>query len=263
MISEFFKPETIEEALALKEKYGDKIAYLGGGTKINNTEKEPHPTMVISLERLNFKDISKKGAHLHIGAGVTLQELIDSPKIPEPLRLSAGHTPSRNIRNMATVGGDVGSGSSDASLVPCLMALGAQLETAPRGNLNMETYLAGSRRDLITAVQVPVETPPCVVERISQHVCGPALISVAVACRGKPKGTSTLSIVVGTVKDRVIRLKAVEEGINDGSLSSVEAIQEAVSEQVFPDGEDDQSLNYRRYLCGVVVADCILRCQNL
>lgn len=264
MIAEFFKPETIEEALALKKQYGKAVYYLGGGTKINNQAMAPHPEMVISLAGLSLTRIEKKGQKLRIGAGVTLQALIDSqnPTLPEPLRLAAGHTVSRNIRNMATVGGDIASGSSDAALVPFFMAVGAQLEIAPQGAMELETYLNGERQELITAVTMPAPIPPCVVERISQHVCGPALISVAVALEKRQNGAEKYTIIVGTVRDRIMRLREVEQALAAGTLTDPETIQTAVSRSVFPNGEEDQSLNYKRYLCGVVVADSIQRCRT-
>ena len=60
---------------------------------------------IIGIEQLKLNEISKTRSELSIGAGVTIQELIDSPEIPDQLTTAAMHFVNRNIRNIATIGG--------------------------------------------------------------------------------------------------------------------------------------------------------------
>ena len=100
MIQEFFKPQTIAEAVALKEKLKNEAVFMAGGTDVNCTDSKYETEKVIGIEQLKLNKISRTDEALSIGAGVTIQELIDSPKIPDPLTTAAGHFVNRNIRNM-------------------------------------------------------------------------------------------------------------------------------------------------------------------
>ena len=118
MIQEFFKPQTMTEAVALKDKYRDEAVFIAGGTDVNCTASKYEIEKVIGIEQLKLNSISKTAEALSIGAGVTIQELIDSPIIPDQLTIAAEHFVNRNIRNMATVGGNIASNHTTSNLIP-------------------------------------------------------------------------------------------------------------------------------------------------
>ena len=128
MIQDFFKPQTIAEALKLKQKFKDEAVFMAGGTDVNCTDSKYEIEKVIGIEQLKLNKISKTQSELSIGAGVTIQELIDSPKIPDQLKTAAGHFINRNIRNIATIGGNIASNNSASNLIPILVALDAELK---------------------------------------------------------------------------------------------------------------------------------------
>ena len=99
MIQEFFKPQTVAEAVTLKEKYKDKAVFIAGGTDVNCRDASSEVEKVIGIEQLKPNAISIRDEALFIGAGVTIQDLIDSPKVPEQLSKAAGHVVNCNIRN--------------------------------------------------------------------------------------------------------------------------------------------------------------------
>ena len=126
MIQEFFKPQTIAEAVELKEKFKDKVVFMAGGTDINCTDSKYEIEKVIGIEQLKLNEISKTPGELLIGAGVTIQELLDSPKIPDQLATAARHFVNRNIRNIATIGGNIASNHTTSNLIPILIGLDAE-----------------------------------------------------------------------------------------------------------------------------------------
>src|SRR5210317_174257 len=121
MIQEFFKPQTIVEAVELKEKLQNEAVFMAGGTDVNCTDSNYEIETVIGIEQLKLDAISKTPSELSIGAGVTIQELIDSPKMPDQLTIAAGHFVNRNIRNIATIGGSIASNNSTSNLIPILI----------------------------------------------------------------------------------------------------------------------------------------------
>ena len=128
MIQEFFKPQTIADAVKLKEKYKDEAVFMDGGTDVNCPGSKYEIEKVIGIEQLKLNQISKTQGKLSIGAGVTIQELIDSPKIPDQLTTAARHFVNRNIRNICTTGGNIASNNSTSNLIPILIALDAELK---------------------------------------------------------------------------------------------------------------------------------------
>ncbi len=118
------------EAVALKDKHKDEAVFMAGGTDVNCRDTAGAVAMVIGIEQLKLNKISKSDQALSIGAGVTIQELIDSPKIPDQLTIAAAHFVNRNIRNIATIGGNIASNHTTSNLIPMLIALDAELKLA-------------------------------------------------------------------------------------------------------------------------------------
>ena len=75
MIHEFFKPQTMAEAVALKDKYKDEAVFMAGGTDVNCRDAAGAVEKVIGIEQLKLNKISRTDEALSIGAGVTIQEI--------------------------------------------------------------------------------------------------------------------------------------------------------------------------------------------
>ena len=87
-----------------------------------------HPIGYVSIRRiaeLNKIEIVPNG--LRIGGGVVIARLLDNPLINTiPLLGRAARAfGTRQVRNRGTVGGNIASGLSDRTLLPCLLVLNA------------------------------------------------------------------------------------------------------------------------------------------
>jgi putative selenate reductase FAD-binding subunit len=256
MIKEVFKPTSLEEAVKLK---GESIYYLSGGTQINWTsaqtarelEGKPAIEKVILVQDLLSKKIKKQGSTLFIGAGITLQELIDAVKTPEVLKKAAGYIASRNIRNMATLGGNIAANRPDSYIIPCLMALKAEVKTADAGIMNVETYITQEKNDLIKEIILPKVEGVCLID-VALKSSG-AYPSVTGAVRVSDKEAV---VVLGCVSDHVIRLKQIEPGIMDGSLSG-DNLAAAVANGINPQSDLLGSTAYKKYISGSMIAHLV------
>jgi CO/xanthine dehydrogenase FAD-binding subunit len=128
MVEQFHKPTTIQEALSLKRRLATRAVFLAGGTLANAKDCPVRPEHWISLAGLKLDRVDLRRGDLVIGALCTLQRLIEDARTPVPLQAAAAQIMSRNVRNMATVGGHVAANLPYSDLIPMLIALGAKVE---------------------------------------------------------------------------------------------------------------------------------------
>lgn len=193
----FARPSTLADALALLAEHPDATVVAGGtdvGLDLSHHRIDPVLTVsveaVAELHRLEVAD-----GTLRIGAGVTLTRLE---------REAAGHAPAldemvrwfaaRQVRNRATVGGNVGTASPIGDLPPVLLALDASLVlTGPGGSrtVPLEGYFTGYRTtlrqpdELIERIDVPLGPVAGATRRLSQSY------------KVGKRGTDDISIVAG------------------------------------------------------------------
>ncbi len=259
MIKEVLKPASLEEAVKLKSK---STYYMSGGTGINWTpavkarklKGEPAIEKVIFIQDLLSKKTDRQGPDLIIGAGITLQELIDNPVIPLVLKKAAGFIASRNIRNMATLGGNIAANRPDSYILPCLIALKANVKTVNAGIMSVETYITQEKNnpdDLIQEIIIPEIDGVCLID-VALRSSG-AYPSVTIAVRVSDKDAV---VAIGCVSDHVIRLKEVEAGIMDGSLSG-DSLACAVADRISPESDLVGSKTYKKYISGSMTAHLV------
>ena len=256
MIKEVFKPASLDEAVKLRSS--DNY-YLSGGTQINWTpsvekrreEGKPEIEKVILLQGLLSENIKKEGSALIIGAGSTLQNIIDSPLVPDALKKAAGYIASRNVRNMATIGGNIAANRPDSYILPCLIALKADVETVGKGILCVGKYIREENDSLILNIILPEVEGACVIDvSVKSSAAYP---SVTTAVRVSKKDAV---VAVGCMSDHVIRLTNVEAGISNGSLNG-ESLMKAVSDSINPRSDLAGSSEYKKYLVGTMIAHSV------
>ncbi|MFP4374696.1 MAG: FAD binding domain-containing protein [Spirochaetaceae bacterium] len=272
MIREFKRAASVDEAVSLHDQ---GYVFLAGGTQVNNgaaATRGEAPERVVSLDGLGLGEIEVRSDGCLVGAGVTLQELSDHTGVPAALRRAAGFIPSRSVRNIATIGGNVGAGRSDSYLIPALIALEAQAETS-EGTVSVEDYVTEAREALILRFRIPAVEGACrAVKESRSHLALP-VVSAAVkivpgepgdggpsAGDGGPSAVRRAVVAAGCVAARPIRLRTVEAGIVSGELTEREELENAVAKAVNPEADILGGVEFKRYLNSVVIADCILAC---
>jgi CO/xanthine dehydrogenase FAD-binding subunit len=97
------------------------------------------PPVLVDVTRLaELRGISVEGGRLSIGAATTMTELVESPLVrqhAQALAEGAAAAASWQIRDVATVGGNLVNASPAADTVAPLVALGAALQVAGPGGL--------------------------------------------------------------------------------------------------------------------------------
>ena len=249
MIEHYLKPATTAEAIRLKSQYGDEAVFIAGGSKLNAAPTRTGKTVAISLAGLGLDQIAEQGGTLHLGATVRLQQLIDDPRVPPALREAAAFVYSRNVRNQATLGGEICARQDEAVLMPVLLALDAELLFADGRRLDLERFLAeGGAADVpLTGVVLPDPARRCATRKIARSAGGLRVLTAAVALT-----TDGPRIAVEGVVPRPARLLG---SVPPGLAGT--ALERAVSAAVAPQDDLRGSVAYKRYIAGVVVADLL------
>jgi putative selenate reductase FAD-binding subunit len=265
MIQEFFKPQTMAEAVALKDKYRDAAVFMAGGTDVNCRDRAGAVEMVIGIEQLTLNKISKSDEALSIGAGVTIQELIDSPKVPDQLTIAAGHFTNRNIRNIATIGGSIASNHTTSDLIPILIGLDAEVKLAGSGpSVSVYDYITREMSDLIASITISSENlkNPYGLRKFSHTANDISIITAAVTFNIQHEKLSNVIIAVGGVGKHVVRLTALENKLEGNKLPAAAKIEDTVKKTVSPLKDIRGGVQFKKYLAGVLVSDCIYNAQT-
>ncbi len=129
---EYHWAEHIDDALLLLTRLDTRTVPLAGGTYLLG-HRDDSIQAVVDLRDLGLAYISEDARGIHIGAMTTLQSMADAPLLKElatGVLAQAAHasSSSRLIRNCATIGGTLGTGTdSQADLLTALIALDAEV----------------------------------------------------------------------------------------------------------------------------------------
>jgi CO/xanthine dehydrogenase FAD-binding subunit len=131
---QYVRPETVEEVLALLDEYGSAARLLTGGTDLLGQLRKgkASPQLVIDLKRVrNLRaDIVETGSYLEIGALTVLTDVIQNEQVQRyfPALAEAARTVgSVQIRNRATLTGNICNASPAADTAPVLLVYGARI----------------------------------------------------------------------------------------------------------------------------------------
>ena len=128
---EYFEPASIEECLKLKQQFGADAAIIAGGTDVVPKLKsgDLKPKAVISLHRIpELDDIDITDSGLKLGACTGLRKISLAEELDADysvVREAVGRVSSMQIRNTATIGGNVCNAAPSADAVQGLMLLDA------------------------------------------------------------------------------------------------------------------------------------------
>ncbi|MFD9048797.1 xanthine dehydrogenase small subunit [Streptomyces zaomyceticus] len=170
--SAFLRRNTLAETLRLLRERPDAVVVAGStdwGVEVNIRSRRAG--CVVAVDRLpELRELRVESDHIEIGAALTLTEI--ERRLDGGVPLLADLFPqfaSRLIRNGATLGGNLGTGSPIGDSPPVLLALEASLVLADADGereVALADYFTGYRQsvrrpdELIRAVRVPLPLAP-------------------------------------------------------------------------------------------------------
>ncbi|MEM4188459.1 MAG: xanthine dehydrogenase family protein subunit M [Candidatus Hadarchaeum sp.] len=169
---EYFEPVNISEVISLIQKYGDDAKVIAGGTDllVDMKQEKIKPKVLVSIMKIpDLKCIVEDGTELRIGAATTLAEIEESRVIRENYGLiceAVEELGTVQVRNMATIGGNICNAVPSADLPPALVALDAQLKIVGANGeriLPLEEFFVGVRKTRLKnelLKEIAVRRPP-------------------------------------------------------------------------------------------------------
>lgn len=127
-------PVNLNELIGYLNKADTKTYLLSGGTDliIKLKKNKVYTGTLIDLSGIKeLKFIKRQDDSIRIGAGTTFREISDSYLIKDNCRClveAASQVGSLQIRNSATIGGNIANASPGADSIPALLALGASVK---------------------------------------------------------------------------------------------------------------------------------------
>ena len=172
---EYLMPNSMDEAISLLVSHGERARFIAGGTDVIVKIKEGKitPQYLVSLRRIQGLDqITYKEGELRIGALVTHRMLELSPLIRKefPILIDAvTHIGSVQVRNVATIGGNIVNAVPSADGAIPLITLGAEVRLrGPKGERGMalEDLFIGPGQTLLEPGEILVEF---IIPRLPPH----------------------------------------------------------------------------------------------
>lgn len=192
MITDYYRPETLPEALELL-KQPDTLP-LGGGTLLSTLKSAS--IKVVDLQALGFDTLKKSGNNLEIGATVTLQQLLESPHTLDALKPAIKLEAPLNIRNTATVAGTLTVTDGRSTFTTAMLALDVKLTMQPDEEIiEIGNFLPlrdeNLHGKLITAITTPLNVK-LAFEAVSRTPADKPIVCAALAVW--PSGRTRLAL---------------------------------------------------------------------
>ena len=274
---DYHEPTTLDDAVALLRRFGAGASVLAGGTDllVQMKEHRREPAHVVNIKKIaGLDDLVFDAQGMRIGALTTTRAVETSPiarRHYAGLCEAATHFASIQVRNRATVVGNVCRASPSADTLPPLIADGAQVHIlGPRGLRVVaaqdlcigpgQTVLAEG--ELVTHIVVPAPSEHSGKvylkhgRRVEMEL---ATVGVAVSLTRDGGVCRDIRIVLGAVAPTPMRALQAEGLLRNQPISDtlIEAAAQAARDESRPIGDVRGSANYRRAMVAVLTRRAI------
>ncbi len=175
LLQQYYRPISLGEAITLKHRHPDAIIISGAtDVALRVTKKHELLNQIIDLTGVEeLQHIAESDSAITVGAGVTLSDLMlktknDFPALYHMLKVFG----SQQIRNLATLGGNLGTASPIGDTLPVLMAYEARVILEGlngKREIPIDSYFTGYRTtlrkpdEIIISVIIPKPPPGVIV----------------------------------------------------------------------------------------------------
>jgi CO/xanthine dehydrogenase FAD-binding subunit len=263
----YLEPRNIAEACVMLAEYGGRARLLAGGTDlVLQMETGRHkPEAVIYLGRLHELEGIRfhERSGLTVGSLATMRDLETHPVVRErypTLARGAAEVGSVQIRNLATLGGNLCNASPSADTAPSLLSLDAQVKIAGTGGertVTVDQFWTGPGRtdlkhdELVTGIVLPAPAPGArtfYYKLAVRKAMDLAIVGIAVSLVRQNGSCRDVRIALGAVAPVVLRAAEAEQLIAAGPANParLEEAARLAMEATQPISDQRASAHYRR-----------------
>jgi len=277
----YYSVSTLSEALSLLNEYQDRARIVAGGTDlILELERGQRPTVstIIDITRVKGLDqITLHGETIRLGALVTHNHVVSSDLILSralPLAQASWEVGAPQIRNRATIAGNIITASPANDTITPLMALGAEVTLASvdgERTIALNDFYAGFRQtvmrpnEMLTAISFPAfaENERGVFMKLGlRRAQAISVVDVAIVVGMDANLTVTSArITMGSVAPTIIHAPVAENALIGRQLTSETISEVAHLASLTPSPIDDvrSTADYRTEMIKVLVARALRR----
>ncbi len=279
---DYVRPGNMQDAIAALQA-NDEPYLLAGGTDllIGMKTNAVKPKCLIDLKGIPGLDCIEYNNGFKLGTLTTVQDVEASPLIREKipaLSEAAGTLGSIQIRNRATIGGNLCHGSPAADMAAILLAMNCELQIAT-GNgtktIGLDQFFTGpnstvlNRNEVLSQIIIPKEIEQfkgIYLKHGPRKAMDIGIVNIAILLDADVSGgfCNQIMIALGAVAPRPIRAKKAEALLNANRLTPelIQVAAEAASDEATPITDFRASAAYRKELVKNLIIKCILSILN-
>ncbi len=269
---EVFSPRGLDEALRFKADHPEAVPVAGGtDLMVELNAGRAHPAALLDLSQVDELKVSRQNGSVFLGAGVTFARITRELPGFAPLVEAARSVGSVQIRNRATIGGNLATASPAGDSLPVLAAYGADvLAGSAHGTrrIPLEAFLVGPKRtalapdELILGVEWLPVTGAGSFTKIGRR--NALVIAIASACVQLDGAGRRIRLALGSVAPTVLRAHGAEafaaDAIDwdDPDPAALDEFGCLAAAACSPIDDRRGSAAYRRYAVGVLARRALI-----
>jgi len=277
-ITAYYSPTTLTEAVALLAEEG-RTVIAGGTDLLVNPRYMVGVREVVDIRKLGLDYISVEDGWIRIGAGATMRTVARHPLIQTLangiLARGAAVCGSPNIRNMATLAGNVASALPSADTPPALIALNAQavlVGTQGERIVPLDSFFVGPaksvrERELIRELRIPLPNDKISggfykIGRTAEDI---SMVNATATLNIQDGVITDVRLVMGAVAPIPLRTVEAEQAFigQPAAEETFQRVAEIVRQEVRPISDHRASADYRRRMSGVAAIRALRQAAGL
>ena len=273
---EYHSPRSVDEALALADRFGAEGKLLAGGQSLIPLMKLriASPAHVIDLGRIaGLSYVRTEREQLAIGAMTKLCDLTNSGLVAEEcpaLAQCAAQVADPIVRNLSTIGGNISHADPSNDMPAVMVATGAEMvatssrgrRSVPAADFFVDTFTTALRQgEILTEVRIPLgRSRLSAYLKLERQAGDFGIVGVAAVLELGPNGVcSSCGLGLSGVGPKVLKARKAEalmvgKRLDDGVI---EKAAEAAAEETEPVGDLRGSAEYKRKMAQVMTVRAI------
>ena len=250
---EYHAPTSLEQALELLSRYGKDAKLLAGGTDLLIAMKERRVEVkhLINIKNIvELEGIEERKNGIRIGAATKHRTIENSELLREKLPLlceAVRRIGSIQVRNMATVGGNLCNANPCADSATALLALDAQalIKSSSRARtVPLEKFFLGTNQTVLGPDEILVEVnAPCLAKntgtsflKIGWTNFDIATVNLAVVLKMERETVDYCRVALGACTPVPVRVHKVEDFLKGKKLTdrTLQEVGSIIQEQIQP-----------------------------
>lgn len=283
MWNQYFTVDSIDQALALLATYGEKSRIVAGATDLIielDRQQRPEVEVLIDITRVEGLDaITNQNNTITLGPLVTHNQVVASEAILKsafPLAQAAWEVGAPQIRNRATVAGNLITASPANDTITPLWALGASVtlrSQAAERTIPLSAFYTGVRQtvmqpdELLLSINIPALQPGqrgIFLKLGLRRAQAISVVNIAAVLTLNAEQITDAAVTYGSVAPTILQATTLEDFLRGRLLNDATIIEAAKLSATIPTPIDDvrAPATYRTEMVKVLTARALRRLRD-